>query len=198
MCSPTCDRGGFGCRCRGRQFELVAGSMFVGHPGDEYTCTHEHHAGGDECLSFHIEPALADEIGAAPTAWRVGALPPVPALVVLGELAQAAARGRTDVGVDEAGLRLVRRFVELVAGREAPAPAASAADRRRAITRGAVDRVEFSGSDRPRRCGGAGRPEQLSLPARVLSRVRAHAAPVPDPPATGPRGAACWPTTRCR
>lgn len=130
-------RGGFGCRCRGRQFELVAGSMFVGHPGDEYTCTHEHHAGGDECLSFHLEPALADEIGAAPMAWRVGALPPVPALVVLGELAQAAARGRTDIGVDEAGLRLVRRFVELAAGREAPVPAASAADRRRA-TRAAL------------------------------------------------------------
>ena len=125
-------RGSFGCRCRSRSFDLVAGSIFIGHPGDEYTCTHDHHGGGDECLSFHLEPALADEIGAAPAAWRVGALPPVPALVVLGELAQAAALGRTDLGVDEAGLLLARRFVELVAGREAQAPVASAGDRRRA------------------------------------------------------------------
>jgi AraC family transcriptional regulator len=130
-------RGSFGCRCRGRSFDLVAGSIFIGHPGDEYTCTHEHHGGGDECLSFHFEPALADEIGASPMAWRIGALPPLPALGVLGELAQAAARGRTDIGVDEAGLRLARRFVELVDGREAPVPAASAADRRRA-TRAAL------------------------------------------------------------
>lgn len=147
-------RGSFGCRCRGRQFELVAGSMFVGHPGDEYTCTHEHHGGGDECLSFHLEPALADEIGASPAAWHIGALPPLPALGVLGELAQAAALGRTDIGVDEAGLRLAQRFVELVAGRDVPAPAASAsaADRRRAtraalwIEAHAADPVDLDGA----------------------------------------------------
>ena len=38
-------RGTFGCRARGRSFELVAGSMLVGHPGDEYICVHEHAAG---------------------------------------------------------------------------------------------------------------------------------------------------------
>lgn len=145
-------RGSFGCCCRGRHFELVAGSMFVGHPGDEYRCTHDHHGGGDECLSFHLEPALADEIGASPVAWRIGALPPLPSLGVLGELAQAAALGRTDIGVDEAGLRLVQRFVELVAGRDTPAPAASAADRRRAtraarwIEAHASDPVDLDGA----------------------------------------------------
>lgn len=145
-------RGSFGCRCRGRSFDLAAGSMFIGHPGDEYTCTHEHHDGGDECLSFHFEPALADEIGAAPMAWRAGALPPLPALVVLGELAQAAATGRTDLGVDEVGLRLAQRFAELSADRKAPAAAVSAADRRRA-TRAALwieahsqDPVELDGA----------------------------------------------------
>jgi len=130
-------RGTFGCRCRGRSFNLVAGSMLIGHPDDEYTCTHDHHAGGDECLSFHFEPSLADEIGATPAAWRVGALPPVPALVVLGELAQAAASGRTDIAVDEVGLQLAQRFVGLGAGRQTSAPTASAADRRRA-TRAAL------------------------------------------------------------
>jgi hypothetical protein len=44
-------KGSFGCRSRGRFFELVAGSVLVGHPGDEYVCSHDHVC-GDECLSF--------------------------------------------------------------------------------------------------------------------------------------------------
>ena len=49
-------KGSFGCRCRGRLYELIAGSVLIGRPGDEYVCTHDHHAGGDECLSFHLSP----------------------------------------------------------------------------------------------------------------------------------------------
>jgi AraC-like DNA-binding protein len=33
-------KGGFGCRVGGRSFELVAGSVLVGRPGDECVCTH--------------------------------------------------------------------------------------------------------------------------------------------------------------
>src|SRR5271169_1853059 len=50
-------KGNFGCRARGGSFELVTGSILIGHPGDEFTCTHEH-GRGDECLSFHPAPAL--------------------------------------------------------------------------------------------------------------------------------------------
>ena len=46
-------KGSFGCHSRGRFFELVAGSILVGHPGDEYVCTHDHVC-GDECLSFFL------------------------------------------------------------------------------------------------------------------------------------------------
>ena len=46
-------KGSFGCHSRGRSFELVAGSVLVGHPGDEYVCTHDHVC-GDECLSFFL------------------------------------------------------------------------------------------------------------------------------------------------
>src|SRR5690349_285703 len=67
-------RGSFGLASRGRRFELVAGALLVGHPGDEYLCTHEHHECGDECLSFHFAPALIDTIGDDPRAWRAGAL----------------------------------------------------------------------------------------------------------------------------
>ena len=47
-------KGSFGYRYRGRSFELVAGSILVGYPGDEFLCTHDHHQGGDECLSFQL------------------------------------------------------------------------------------------------------------------------------------------------
>ena len=107
-------KGSFGCRCQGKTFELVAGSVLVGHAGDEYLCTHEHHAGGDECLSFQLRPELVETIGDRSAIWRVGAMPPLPELMVLGELAQAAASGRSDIGLDEAALLFTARFVELV------------------------------------------------------------------------------------
>ena len=55
-------KGSFGCRTRGRSFELVAGSILVGFPGDEYICTHDHVC-GDECLSFFLSPELVEAIG---------------------------------------------------------------------------------------------------------------------------------------
>ena len=125
-------KGSFGCRCRGRFFELVAGSILVGYPGDEFICTHDH-VFGDECLSFFLTPELVDAIGDRSEVWRVGAAPPLPELMVLGELAQAAAEGRSDVGLDEVGVLFASRFVEVVSGRKrAPAPA-KARDRRRAV-----------------------------------------------------------------
>ena len=58
-------RGTFGYRSRGASFDLVAGSILVGYPGDEYLCTRDHARGdGDECLSFHLTPALVEAIGA--------------------------------------------------------------------------------------------------------------------------------------
>src|SRR2546421_8964359 len=62
-------KGSFGCRVGGRSFELVAGSVLVGHPGDEFVCTHDHVA-GDECLSFQLSPELVDAICGRPEIWR--------------------------------------------------------------------------------------------------------------------------------
>src|ERR1019366_622128 len=109
-------KGSFGCRCRGRVFELVAGSILVGHPGDEFTCSHDHVC-GDECLSFFLSPELVQAIGDRTDVWRIGAAPPLPELMVLGELAQAAACGRSDLGLEEVGQIFVSRFVEVVSGR---------------------------------------------------------------------------------
>ncbi|WP_053230482.1 helix-turn-helix transcriptional regulator [Sandaracinus amylolyticus] len=123
-------KGTFGYRTRGVRHELVPGSVLVGRPGDEYVCSHEH-ACGDECLSFQLSPALVGAFGDAFT--RVAALPPLPEIVVLGELAQAAASGASDVGLDEIGLALAHRFVALALGRTPTPTKAGARDRRRAI-----------------------------------------------------------------
>ncbi|HEY2212346.1 MAG TPA: AraC family transcriptional regulator [Bradyrhizobium sp.] len=125
-------KGSFGCRTRGRFFELVAGSILVGHPGDEYMCTHDHVC-GDECLSFFLSPELVDAIGDRAEVWRIGSAPPLPELMVLGELAQAAADGRSDIGLDEVGQVFASRFVEVVSGRAREPVPAKARDRRRAV-----------------------------------------------------------------
>ena len=125
-------RGAFGCRARGRSFELVAGSILVGHPSDEYTCTHEH-LGGDECLSFHLAPALVDAIGYRPDIWRTVCVPPLPQLVVLGEWAQAAAEGSGEIGLDEIGMLLAARFVALFSQQWQRPAETRQCDRRRAV-----------------------------------------------------------------
>jgi AraC-like DNA-binding protein len=53
--------------------------------------------------------------------------------MVLGELAQAAAEGNSETGLDEVGMLMVARFVAIVSGRQ-PGPAeARAYDRRRMV-----------------------------------------------------------------
>ncbi|HME92355.1 MAG TPA: AraC family transcriptional regulator [Myxococcaceae bacterium] len=125
-------KGSFGYRTRGGSFELVAGSILLGHPGDEYICTHDH-AYGDECLSFHLAPDLVEMLCNRTEIWRRGCVAPLPELMVAGELAQAVAEGKSDVGLEEVGMLLATRFTELVS-RSEPNPAPDRAiDRRRAV-----------------------------------------------------------------
>ena len=121
-------KGSFGYRARGRHFELVAGSVLIGRAGDEYVCSHDHVC-GDECLSFQLAPELVEAIGDHDAAWSVGALPPVPELMVVAELADAAAARRSDVALDEAGLLMAARFVRVAGG----ATKSLAAEKRPAI-----------------------------------------------------------------
>src|SRR5262247_2994312 len=79
-CVSFVRRGSFGYRVRGCSHELVAGSVLVGCRGDEFVCSHEHHAAGDECLSFHLAPELVDELGGA-SPFRIGSAPPLPGLM---------------------------------------------------------------------------------------------------------------------
>ena len=126
-------KGSFGCRTQGQSFELVAGSVMVGHPGDEFMCTHDHHVCGDECLSFHFAPELVETIGDRRDVWRAGCVPPLPELMVLGELAQATAEDGSDLGLDEMGMLMASRLVDLVTGGRARQLTVGARDRRRAV-----------------------------------------------------------------
>ena len=126
-------KGSFGCRTRGRHHELIAGSILVGHPGDEYMCTHEHHGCGDECLSFFLDSELVDSIGGRREIWQSGSVPPLPELMVIGELAQAARDGRNDIGLDEAGHLFAERFAATASGQAGQPRQTPARDRRRAV-----------------------------------------------------------------
>jgi AraC family transcriptional regulator len=163
-------KGGFGYRAIGQAFDMVPGSVLIGHPGDEFVCSHEHRS-GDECLSFQLAPELVDSLGAQDGVWRTGSLAPLPELMVMGELGQAAAEGRSDLGMDEVGMLFAARFVELVSGRARRAPDAGGSDRRRAVR--AALWIEAH-ADQPLELAGAAREAGLStfhflrLFARVL------------------------------
>ena len=126
-------RGSFGCRVRGESFEFVAGSVFVGHAGDEFVCTHDHHLSGDECLSFQLTSELVDTLGLEAKHLRVGGVPPLPELMILGELAQSVVEGDSDLALDEVGLLFSARFLEVVARQSRSTTLASGRDRKRAI-----------------------------------------------------------------
>ncbi len=124
--------GSFGYRVRGDAYELVAGSTLVGRTGDEYVCTHEHVC-GDECLAVRLAPEVTESLGARNGVFRSRGVPPVPELMVLAELMQAAFDGNSTVGVDEAGLLYAARLVDVVAGARRRSALPTARDRRRAV-----------------------------------------------------------------
>lgn len=138
-------RGSFGCEVRSRTFELVQGAVLVGHPGDEFTCRHEHHAGGDECLSFQFSPESIESLGGRAGAWQIGAVPPLPELMVVGELAHVTAKGETDLGLDEIGLVFAARFVDLLLPRPSNPFRLSARDRKRALD--AAELIQTRGNE---------------------------------------------------
>ena len=126
-------KGSFGCHCRGRFFELVAGSILVGYPGDEFICTHDHVC-GDECLSFFLDARTGgdDRRPARGLADRRRAA----AAGTDGARRTGAGRGRWPQRYrprrDRADIRAAALSRWFPGGANAPAPA-TARDRRRAV-----------------------------------------------------------------
>lgn len=126
-------RGSFGYLNRGRHFDMLPGSILIGHPGDEYTCTHDHYDGGDECLCFKLKPELVETVGDNAENWRRGAVAPRAEFMVLGALAEAAAVGDSNVALEEAGLALVAKVAALATGDRHGTRKIRAQDRRRIV-----------------------------------------------------------------
>jgi len=74
-----------------------------------------------------------DALGLHASASVSRGLPPLAELVVMGELAQAAAQGRSDIGLDELGWVFPARFVEVASGKKQQSMHADSRDRRRAV-----------------------------------------------------------------
>jgi len=124
-------KGAFGYRVGKRHHELVAGALLIGRPGDDYACSHDHVC-GDECLSFSFTPELVETMGGK-VAWRTTGVAPQAELMVLGEIAQAAADGHSDMALDEIGLLMAARFLRLTQGQVNDSEMPAAQDRRRAV-----------------------------------------------------------------
>lgn len=123
-------KGAFGYRVGARHYELVAGGLLIGEPGDDYCCSHDHVC-GDECLSFAYAPALIEAMGGS-RLWHTQGVAPLAETMVLGALAMAAAEGQSDLALDEIGLMLARRFLRL-SGAPGERGRAQPQDRRRAV-----------------------------------------------------------------
>ena len=126
-------RGSFAYRSNGDLHELVPGSLLIGYPGDEYMCSHEHHACGDDCLSFTFSHELVDEMADRRDAWRIGALPPLPEVMVIAELAQAIIDRRSTMSFDEVAYRLLSGWFSAVGGTKSKRDRLLPRDRRRVI-----------------------------------------------------------------
>ncbi|TCH99116.1 AraC family transcriptional regulator [Roseococcus sp. SYP-B2431] len=103
--------GSFACRCGREDFDMVRGSVLVGSPGREFTCSHIHRPHGDRCLSVQIAPTAVDMLGGAE--WGIGTLAPTAEMPVLARLIEARARQRHRLGLEEAALLAVARFGQL-------------------------------------------------------------------------------------
>jgi AraC family transcriptional regulator len=126
--------GSFGCHVGKTRHELVSGAVLVGRAGDDYRCTHEHHSGGDVCLSIQLGADLSELTAMRTHELASGSVPPTAELMMLGELVRAAARGTSDLGVDEAALWFSARYAALQGALPPRAARLSAQDRKRALS----------------------------------------------------------------
>jgi AraC family transcriptional regulator len=123
---------------------LAPGGILLGNVGACFECGHEHGT-GDRCLAFSCAPALLESIlstvpGARRTTFAVPHLPPLPELMPLLAMAEAARDEEDAAELEETALRLAGAVAATLAAVPSPAPAPSRRDERR-IT-GALRRIE--------------------------------------------------------
>ncbi len=129
------------------------------------------------CRSSSL-PEAVDAIGAHDV-WQVGVLPPLPDVMIMGELAQAVVDGRSTLAFDEVAYLFAPRDSLAACARsnrvvEAAAARSATRDRYRALDRGKLTRRHRSRYDGT--CGGHESFHML----RLHAMLKADAASVPD------------------
>jgi AraC-like DNA-binding protein len=121
-------------------------------------------------------------------------VPPLPQLMVLAELGQAAAEGKSEVGLDEVGVMLAARLVEAFSGGQRSSTEARACDRRRAVE---AARWIDANSHEPINLESAAREFGLS-PFHFLRLFAKVLGVTPHQYLMRSRLRACWPTIQDR
>jgi AraC-like DNA-binding protein len=101
---------------RGRAV-LTPGALLLGEAGGCFECGHDHSA-GDRCVSFHISPALTEEIirglkGARRTRFERANAPPVEALLPLLARARSLAKAPDPLAAEQLALDLASAAFQL-------------------------------------------------------------------------------------
>src|SRR5262249_15124268 len=124
--------GTFQYRTSGGRATLAPGGILLGNAGACFECGHEHGI-GDRCLAFSFESPWLEAVvaavpGARPPTLAVPHLPPLPALMPVIAIAEAASQEGDAAELEELGLRLAGAVAATLADGARPAPAPSRRD----------------------------------------------------------------------
>ena len=127
--------GTFQYRTASGRAVLAPGGILLGNAGACFECGHDHGT-GDRCLAFGFESAwLEDVVAAVPGArhptFALPHLPPLPALMPLLAIAEAASQEGDATELEELAFRLAGAVAATLADGARPAPATSRRDERR-------------------------------------------------------------------
>jgi len=109
---------------RGDAF-LHAGALLLGNHGRCFSCGHDHGV-GDRCIAFSFAPEVFEEIAASAAGssrfrFRAGSAPADRAAAPIVAYAEAIARERSPLPLEESALRLAERVIATIS-RNNPAP----------------------------------------------------------------------------
>jgi AraC-like DNA-binding protein len=127
--------GSFTYRSDGGETFLHPGALLLGNHGRCFACAHDHGV-GDRCVGFNFAPETFEEIAASaagPGRYRFGvnATPAGRALTPIVAAAEAIARQRAPLRLEESVLRLAARVIAAVSGHVATPARASPRETRR-------------------------------------------------------------------
>jgi len=135
VCIAAVTRGTFQYRSTSGAAVLAPGALLLGNKGACFECGHEHGT-GDRCLSFHVAPDIFERVVAAVpgtrrTTFAAPSLPPLPALMPLLAVVEAACDDGDQAELEELTLRLCGAVAAALVGISRSSRGPSRRDERR-------------------------------------------------------------------